>query len=342
MSNPPEMSPVEARDRWLSKRKPNVTDSTLTSLHYRLKLFADWCEEQHIDRMRDLTGWDMDEYGVARRENANAMTLNKELGTLKQWLEYCHNIGLVDESVPDAVSPPKVNKHQQSDDTMLEPERGERLLSQYRSGPHRASRGHVLLEILWTVGCRASGICALDVNDFDADNQILAFKHRPDGDTGLKNFYDGERMVGLLDETADVLRKWVDDNRPDIHDDNGRQPLLPSQQGRPHPQTIQGWAYVATEPCLHEDCPHDNQRETCDWTLQTTASSCPSSRSPHQIRTGSITWQRSRGIPIEVVAKRVDASVRTIKKHYDKEDPRRELEERRRGHLSNLEIRNDE
>jgi hypothetical protein len=94
--------------------------------------------------------------------------------------------------------------------------------------------------------------------------------------------------------------------------------------------------YLATQPCLHSDCPHGKERETCEWADYSLGSKCPSSRSPHQVRTGSITWQLHRGLPLKAVAERVNTSVRVLKKHYDHADRREELEERRREHVDRL------
>jgi hypothetical protein len=41
-------------------------------------------------------------------------------------------------------------------------------------------------------------------------------------------------------------------------------------------------------------------------------------------------------VPIEVVAKRVNTSVRVLKRHYDQPTKLEELEERRRHHLDRL------
>jgi hypothetical protein len=98
------------------------------------------------------------------------------------------------------------------------------------------------------------------------------------------------------------------------------------------------WSYLATLPCLHSPCPHGRERPTCEFTTHAHASKCPSSRSPHKIRTGSITWQLDLGIPPEVVANRVNASLETIEQHYDVADPRERMEKRRRPHVENLEL----
>jgi hypothetical protein len=70
--------------------------------------------------------------------------------------------------------------------------------------------------------------------------------------------------------------------------------------------------------------------------MLTKASQCPSSRSPHQVRTGSLTWQRSRQVPIEVVAERANASPEVIRKHYDKPSEEESFQQRRQPYLDNL------
>jgi len=341
MTHDRNLTPREAMVRWLDRRRADVSEQSLSTFHYRLKLFVEWCEDQDIGSMAAVDGWTVDEYQHYRHQHAKPITLNKELGTLQQFLEYCHNIGLVAEHVPEAIERPKLSKHQKTDETMLAANAAETLLAHYRDTPaERATRGHALLEVLWHVGCRVGGLRSLDLRDFDREEQWLRFEHRPETGTTLKNGRDGERYVGLLDEPAAVLAEHVAVGRADITDDHGRQPLFPSRQGRPTTGTIRSWTQLATVPCIHRECPHGKTRPTCEWLSHSAVSKCPSSRSPHHVRTGSVTWQRSRGVPVEVVAARVNASVDTIETYYDKEDPRAELEARRRGHLDNLELDN--
>jgi hypothetical protein len=100
--------------------------------------------------------------------------------------------------------------------------------------------------------------------------------------------------------------------------------------------------YLATVPCLHSECPHGNDPETCEFLEYSKASQCPSSRSPHQVRTGAITWMRNRGVPVDVVAARANASVSMIEKHYDKPDYIEEMEKRRRPFLDKLDFDDNE
>jgi integrase len=306
-------------------------------------LFTEWAEDNGIERMQDLAAWDLESYETERRaQDPTALTLNKEFGTLRQWLEYCADVGIVDECLPDAVHIPDVPADERSSDVKLGQDSAHALLQHYRShSDSYGSRSHILLEIAWHTGARAGAIRALDIRDYrsaDDGTRYLAFVNRPDTGTRLKKGPNGERPVTLSQTVADALDHFIEHERNDSEDEHGRRPLLASRLGRPTTGTIRDWMYVATVPCIHSDCPHGRERESCDWTTQVSASKCPSSRSPHQVRTGAITWMRNEGIPAEVVASRVNSGVDTIEEHYDKEDPVEEMLNRRSSITEQLDI----
>jgi hypothetical protein len=137
---------------------------------------------------------------------------------------------------------------------------------------------------------------------------------------------------------CDVVDEYLAGERHDVYDDYGREPLLASTVGRPSTNAVRAWTYLATVPCLYTECPHGNERATCEYVDYNHASKCPSSRSPHQVRTGSITWQRNRGVPADVVSRRVNSSVRVIEEHYDKPNEIEEMEKRRRQFLDRLDF----
>lgn len=333
----PDLTISDAVERWLAKRSGEYRDQTISTYRYQLKLFVDWCAEQDIETCSELTAWDLDTYETHRRQQAAQVTASKELGTLQRFLQWAESVGLLEDGIAQVVEKPRMPEDP-SDDTKLAPNDGETLLSAYRSSNERGSRSHTLLEVMWTVAARVGGIRALDVEDFDVENQYLKFVHRPDTGTPLKKGSDGERVVGLTAETTESLSEYVQEYRIGLRDDHGRAPLLTSQQGRPTTGTLRNWTYLATVPCHHSPCPHGNERPTCEWTSYSSASQCPSSRSPHQIRTGAITWMRHQGVPRDVVQDRANASERVIEQHYDKSDPVTEMEERRRRYTTNLEI----
>lgn len=91
-------------------------------------------------------------------------------------------------------------------------------------------------------------------------------------------------------------------------------------------------------PPTNRACPHGNDRATCGYVDRNHASKCPSSRSPHRFRTGSITWQLNEGLSVEQVADRVNATPQVIRRYYDKATQKEEFEQRRRAASAALDI----
>ncbi|UTF55490.1 tyrosine-type recombinase/integrase [Natronosalvus rutilus] len=337
-----DLSPRDARDRFLSRRKQENTEKTVRSYRNRLTRFVEWTEEEGIESMSDLSGWDLDEYRAAREATGVApATLRGQLTAVKQLLDYCASVDVVDDDLPDKVNVPTLSRQEESSDTKLEVADAKALLSFYRQSTDWFGRPkHAFLEVAWHVGARMSGIRALDLQDFDPDRQTLEFRHRPP--TLLKNKEEGERVVGISKPVVRALRTYIAREHFDKRDDEGRQPLFCCRQGRPSDTTFRAWSYLATQPCHVEQCPHGNRRETCDYTRRNHGSKCPSSRSPHAIRTGSITWQLLHGLDIETVAKRVNARPETIRRHYYKAAEREEFEQLRAEITLNLDIEDND
>jgi site-specific recombinase XerD len=336
-TDPENLTPHEARERYLRRRSSDSTEKSVHAWEYRLKLFVEWCHDVGIETVGELTGYDLDEYFELRSSEVAPATLEGEMWTLKQWCEFLDDLGAVEDGLGESVRIPDLDSEDRSDDTKLDTDRAKALLRYYRNtAAVFGTRQHVFLELAWLTGARQGGLRALDIRDVELDESPHAFfKHRPETGTPLKNKRDGERAVALPPQTVDAIERYVEHHRYDVHDEHGRQPLLASSRGRPGSNTIRVWSYLATEPCLYQECPHGKQRESCQWTEYAHASKCPSSRSPHQIRTGTVTWLLNLGWPPQDVAERVNASKKTIEQHYDKAD----LDERRQRLRERMEDR---
>lgn len=338
-----DLTPREARDRFLSRRKAENTDRTLRTYENRLTRFVEFCEERDITSMSDLSGWDLDEFR-ADRETAEIAptTLRGSMVALKQLLDYCESIDVIEDGLADKVNVPTLTRDEESSDQQLAHEDAENLIEFYRSS--RKWRGrpeHAVLEVAWHVGCRMSGLRALDLRDYNPDDQTLEFRHRPPY-TRLKNKEQGERVVGISEPVVDALETYIARERVDKRDEKGRRPLFCARQGRPSNSTFRAWSYMGTQPCLITQCPHSRRRETCDYTRRNFASKCPSSRALHAVRTGSITWQLLQGLDIETVAKRVNARPETIRRHYYKAGLHEEFEELRADVTLKLDIQDND
>lgn len=345
--DPSEWTIRESVSRYLRRRQADATEGSVYGWKYRLKIWVQWCQGVGIQHVGELRPYDMDDYFGLRSEEVAPSTLEGEMWTLKGWARFLEDLGAVDDGLSDAVRIPDLDPEDRTNDEKLRTERAITLLHYFRhSDQDYGKRRHVFLELAWYTGARKGGLTALDLQDVHlGENPYVYFRHRPDTATPLKNKMAGERPVGLHRETADALKAYISDYRYDNRDDHGRQPLLTTYQGRPSGSSVRAWSYLATLPCQHSPCPHGKEPEECEWTEYSKSSKCPSSRSPHPIRTGAITWMLNRGWPPEDVAERVNADVRTIESHYDKADPeeRRKrlhdrMEDRRRPLLNQLKL----
>lgn len=258
MSDPPEFTPGKAVERWLERERLDKAEQTVIGYRGQLKLFVEYCQRENIDRLGDVTPWDIQEYETVRRgEDIATVTLRNELLTLRQFLKHYVSLGVVDEHVPESIELPKVPREEQTTDTILETEAAQNLLRVFREGTtDRFGRGHAFLELAWYTGARMGAIRGLDIDDVDFTEGYVQFRHRPEEDTPLKNTYDGERAVGISDDVVTALQDYIVEERPDVTDDYGRKPLFATIYGRASLTTVRKAAYNATIPCRYGNCPH--------------------------------------------------------------------------------------
>jgi len=336
--DPGDMPISKAVDRWLKKRETDATEQTLRGYRSRLDQFLKWCDEHGVETVADLDPWTLDEWQIDLGDEGYAKTTIKaRSNTVRLWLEYLETVDLA-EGLSDAIDIPNVTRREEQDETRLKQDDARAALTFFRdSREYYGTAMHAVLEVIWHTGARMGAVQGLDLDDFDADEQTLHFSHRPDT-TPLKNKHQGERVVGLSDEVTEALAFYVARERSDKRDAEGRSPLFSTRQGRASHSSIRTWCYQATQPCLWMACPHDKRRPTCDWTTREECSKCPSSRSPHAIRTGSITWQLNVGYPVQKVSKRANVSIDVLEQHYDMASQLEEYRNRREEYETNLDI----
>jgi len=346
VTNLEPLAPREAINLYLDARRDDTTENTRQGQLYRLRAFATWCDEEHVENLNELDGRDLYAYRIWRREGGYSddeeelapSTLRGDLATLRAFLRFCGEIEAVPSDFFDRVPLPSVSGHDVSE-TTLEPDRAETILD-YLGEYDYASRTHVIVLLLWHTGCRMGALRALDVGDLDlegdrpnADGPGVHFVHRPDAGTPLKNKAKSQRWNSVSGYVARVLDAYVEDRRIPVLDEHGREPLISTKHGRMARSSIRGTLYRVTRPCWRgEPCPHDEDPETCEYRRQERMSSCPSSRSPHDLRSGRLTYYRLHETDRTVVSDRMDASGDVLDKHYDRRSERQKAEQRR-SHL---------
>jgi site-specific recombinase XerD len=332
-----DIEPGEALDEYLAHRENEVSESTLDAHRYRLQHFVRWCNEEDIENLNDLTGRSLHKYRTWRRKDGDLsnVSLTTQLSTLRVFVKWCERIEAVEQGLHDKILLPDLSKHEDQRDVMLGSEEAEQLIEYLRQFEF-GTRTHALVEVLWHSGMRIGAAQSLDLEDYDADEQYLRLRHRPDTGTRLKNKDDGERFVALSEDVCSVLDGYIRFNRIEGEDEHRRQPLFASKFGRPSKSTLRDGIYQITRPCEYTgECPHDREIESCEALEHNKASKCPSSVSPHAIRRGSITHHLSEEVPETVVSDRMNVSPDVLEKHYDRREERDKAEQRR-DYLDNI------
>jgi len=321
-------TPAEAVEWYLAERDPELSEKSLQNQQYRLSQFITFCEEHEVDNLNALTGRDLHRFRVWRSEDIKTVTLQGELQTLRVFLEFCAAIDAVEPGMRERVQLPEIEPEDEARDEHLAANRAEAILEHLERFAY-ASRDHIVVAILWHTGIRLGSLRAFDVGDFDPDAQCLDLRHRPDTGTPLKNKAAAERSIAVGPHYCEVLQDYLEHNRERVTDDHGRRPLITSTKGRLSEGAIRETIYRATQPCEIDDCPHDRTPEPCEAREHGKGARCPSSRSPHGIRRGSITDHLRNGTPQEVVSDRANVSKDVLEQHYDERTEREKMQIRR-------------
>lgn len=327
--------PRDAKKRYLTDKKPTVTQKTLYNYETTLSIFCEWLDEQNIGDLRELDSDLIQQFKAFRLRNVAVITARNDIVTLRSFIEFCETIQAVPHGLSEMIRIPTTSEEDEICDDVLTRDEAKAIiehLEKFEYADHR----HIIFLILWKTGMRLSGLRALDLDDFDESRPALEIRHRPNTGTPLKKKTKGERDVLITRETGKAIKDYCENIRHDVTDEYGREPLLTTEHGRRTRTTIQRMIYTATRACHYtNECPFDEDPETCEAATWNGASQCPGSVSPHALRRGYVTAARNAGQPKDVTGERVNMSGRVLDKHYDK-GTYDEKAERRRDHLKGI------
>jgi site-specific recombinase XerD len=328
------LAPRKAKSLYLDSREDELADRSLELHEKHVTSFVDFCEANDIANMNDVTARTVHEYQLDIKEGLAQSTLSIYMSTVRQFVEFCESIDGVAGGVAERIVLP--DRDRSANTEMLESDDATQILAYLRKY-HYASRTHALMSVLWHTGIRTGTARALDVTDFQPEQERLRVRHRPETDTPLKNAETAERYIALSTEVTEVLTDYVDEHRHDVTDDYDRQPLFTTKNGRPAKNSIRRSVYAATRPCsTGQGCPHNKDPDTCEAAQRTNAASqCPTTVSGHPVRRGAITHHLRQDVPEKVVSDRMNVSQDVLDEHYDRrtED---EKAEQRRQFLNNI------
>lgn len=318
--------PAVAVDKYLDSRSSEVTVNTLEEYEDNLRNFVEFCEEREIQQVENLDGATLDDLKVWIREEVpegtgeySPKTMRDQMYWVRNFLRYLEQIEAVPEGLHKKVDVPELDSDDGVSDELLEAERARAILDHLSTFEY-ASREHIVWLFLSHTGGRKGAIHSLDVEDCHLDgDSYVEFSHRPEQGTRLKNGTKSEREVSIPESAAEAISDYLETTRIDITDDYGRRPLLTTRHGRVSKFTLTKDVYRWSRPCvISDECPHSRRVDDCSAaTSLDVASKCPSSTSPHQIRTGYLTTERKNGVPKEVLSERCDVSEAILGEHYE-------------------------
>jgi len=307
-----------------------VCQATKNNHRSRLNHFVEWCEEEGITSMSKIDERKLIQFRSWRKDDVAAITLRMQFGTVRKFIRFCEQINVVTDGVSANVDLPSVPKGEDVNDDLLTGDEAE-ALAEYFEKFEYASRRHVIYLLFWRTGCRLSTLHSFDVRDFSYEQQHIKARHRPDTGTSLKNRQWGERTIGLVESSCEVLKDYLENNHPLVEDEHGRLPLVGTANGRAHRTTITKEVYKLTRPCHYNaGCPENKNPSECQYAQNTHASKCPVSVSPHAVRRGALTDHLHDGWPHKALSDRADVSVEVLDKHYDKATEEEKADRRRR------------
>jgi hypothetical protein len=145
------------------------------------------------------------------------------------------------------------------------------------------------------------------------------------------------RIINISPGVAELLTDYSRQNRHDVTDTFGREPLFTTPNGRISTTTIRRDFYKLTRPCEYDpDCPHGRDISDCEAAQNAQAAACPSSFSAHPLRKWAIMAQLDVGVSKELLSDRVDVSMPVLDKHYDQRSKARKSRRRREALEANL------
>jgi integrase len=325
------IDPETALDLYLTDREHEVSQATIYSHSSRLGHFVRWCGLEDITNLNDLTGRRLHRYRLWRRDEGDLepVTEKTQMDTLRVFVRWLESIDGVTKDLHTKVLSPALGEDENVRTVMLDPDRAKAILS-FLSKFEYASRQHVVLTLLWHTMMRVGAARSLDLEDYDTDELSLQVVHRPKTGTPIKNQEGGQRFIALSEEVCALLDDWIETTRDDITEESGRLPLLTTGEGRAHTTTLRGDCYRYTRPCvIGAACPEERDIKSCSATAYGSASGCPTSRSPHAIRRGAITYALNQDWPKPAVSDRANVSEGVLDRHYDQRTEREKMEQRR-------------
>lgn len=194
--------------------------NTLLAYGSDLRQFFEWLEKGcpqglHAIDLKVLTAY----LGRLNERGLSSTTVARHLVAIKMFFRYLLLEGVIQESVADLVSSPKLWQHLPQ---VMSPDMVNRLLAAPQGSDRFMLRDRALLALLYATGCRASEVVNLRLRDVHLDESYCRCIGK-----GNK-----ERLVSLNPVACRAIEAYLAEERPLLAARSDADELLVSRSGR--------------------------------------------------------------------------------------------------------------
>jgi site-specific recombinase XerD len=123
-----ELEPIEpqtAVELYLTDREAEVRPATLKGHRSRLNKFVEWCEKEEIHNLNGLTGRQLHQFRIWRRDDGNLAPPSEksQMDTLRVFIRWLGTIDGVDPDLHHKVRSPAYNRGEHAREVMIDSER---------------------------------------------------------------------------------------------------------------------------------------------------------------------------------------------------------------------------
>lgn len=212
-------------------------------------------DEALVETTDDLTSEDVERYdkwrkyeSLDRDEPLSDTTLGDDMYLFREFIRYLIEHRMAPVRFEKCVNIPEVDYESGDgvDEKKLDPEIAKAALEYLRKYEY-ADVEHIAMELMCQSGPRKNGLRGRDVGHFDYEERVLKYEHKEA--TPLKKDESSQREVDIYGDVPEFIQDYLKNQRPDVTDDEEREPLLTKGDGRISASMLQKIAYKWTRPC---------------------------------------------------------------------------------------------
>lgn len=185
------------------KEVKKTSENTVLSYERDLKKFNNYCMEQGISNVNQITATGLNSYiFYLEKQGLKPATISRGIVSLKAFFHFLQKEGYVRQDAAEDLKAPKVEKKMPS---VLTQEETVKLLNQTKGDSPKELRDGAMLELLYATGIRVSELISLKITDVNLKMEYITCRD------GSK-----ERIIPFGAAAKEKLQIYLTEGRPGL------------------------------------------------------------------------------------------------------------------------------